>query len=154
SLAYRRHFPAIDWLKSYSLYYDDMLKFFDKSVNPNWSKQVQFVNALLQEEAALNEIVRLVGVDALSAEDRLKLLTAQLVREDYLHQNAFDAVDTYASPQKQFLLLSAILEFNKLANKALKDNKAYKDIENLPVRERIGRFKYVEESKVDQEIKG
>src|SRR5690606_29314057 len=128
SLAYRRHFPAIDWLKSYSLYYDDMLKFFDKSVNSNWSKQVQFVNALLQEEAGLNEIVRLVGVDALSAEDRLKLLTAQIVREDYLHQNAFDSVDTYASPQKQFLLLSAILEFNKLANNALKDNKAFKDI--------------------------
>ncbi|MBN3490037.1 V-type ATP synthase subunit A [Acholeplasma equirhinis] len=154
SLAYRRHFPAIDWLKSYSLYYDDMLKFFDKTVNPGWSKQVHYVNALLQEEAQLNEIVRLVGVDALSADDRLKLLTAQLVREDYLHQNAFDSVDTYASPKKQYLLLSAIVEFNRLAQKALQENKAYKDIENLPVRERIGRFKYVEESKVEQEISG
>src|SRR5690606_36995669 len=154
SLAYRRHFPAIDWLKSYSLYYDDMLKFFDKTVNPGWSKQVHYVNALLQEEAQLNEIVRLVGVDALSADDRLKLLTAQLVLEDYLHQNAFDSVDTYASPKKQYLLLIAIVEFNRLAQKALQENKAYKDIENLPVRERIGRFKYVEESKVEQEISG
>ncbi len=154
SLAYKRHFPAVDWLRSYSLYYDDMLTYFDKSVDKNWSNQVKFINHLLQEEASLNEIVRLVGLDALSSGDRLKLLTAQMVREDYLHQNAFHAVDTYSSPQKQYLLLSAILTFNELAIQALADNKSYKNIESLPIRERIGRFKYFEETKMTDEISG
>src|SRR5690554_3098168 len=152
-LAYRRHFPAVDWLKSYSLYFDDMLKHFSKEY-PNWRAFVHFMNALLQEEAQLNEIVRLVGIDALSGEDRLKLLTAQIVREDYLHQNAFDAIDTYTSPGKQYALLTSIIKFNSLAVQALKEGKSFKDIENLPVKERIGRFKYVEEAKIDKELDG
>src|SRR5690606_29524516 len=93
----------------------------------------------------------LVGLDALGATDRLKLLTAQMIREDYLHQNAFHPVDTYASLQKQFKLLSLILKFNELGNEAITDGKSYKNIENLSVRERIGRFKYVEEKDIDKE---
>ncbi|WP_045749998.1 V-type ATP synthase subunit A [Acholeplasma oculi] len=151
SLAYKRHFPAIDWLKSYSLYDDQMSEYFNSNVDKNWSHHVQFVMSLLQEESSLQEIVRLVGLDALGATDRLKLLTAQMIREDYLHQNAFHPVDTYASLQKQFKLLSLILKFNELGNEAITDGKSYKNIENLSVRERIGRFKYVEEKDIDKE---
>src|SRR5690554_5891703 len=117
-LAYRRHFPAVDWLKSYSLYFDDMLKHFSKEY-PNWRAFVHFMNALLQEEAQLNEIVRLVGIDALSGEDRLKLLTAQMVREDYLHQNAFHEIDTYSSLKKQNILMDIILTWFDLALEAV-----------------------------------
>ena len=151
SLAYKRHFPAIDWLKSYSLYDDQMSEYFNSNVDKNWSHHVKFVMSLLQEESSLQEIVRLVGLDALGATDRLKLLTAQMIREDYLHQNAFHPVDTYASLQKQFKLLSLILKFNELGNEAITDGKSYKNIENLSVRERIGRFKYVEEKDIDKE---
>ena len=103
SLAHRRHFPAIDWLRSYSLY-EDHGDYFDNQVHSDWTREVKTIRALLQEEVALEEIVRLVGVDSLSFEDRTKLLTAQMVREDFLHQNAFDDVDTYTSTNKQFYM--------------------------------------------------
>src|SRR5690606_9926939 len=152
SLAYRRHFPAIDWIKSYSLYQDQMIEYYDETVNPNWSKQVKEAQAILQEEASLQEIVRLVGIDALGPFDRLKLLSAQMIREDYLQQDAFHEIDTYASLEKQFMLMEVILKFKNMALDAINDGKSYKNIENLPIRERIGRFKYVAEKDIRKEM--
>jgi V/A-type H+-transporting ATPase subunit A len=143
-LAYRRHFPAIDWLKSYSLYDEQIKDYFDENVDKNWSHHVKIVSTLLQEEASLQEIVRLVGVDSLGASDRTKLLVAQMIREDYLHQNAFDSVDTYSSLDKQFKLLDLILAFNQHAVEAVQRGVVFKSIEALAVKEQIGRFKYVE----------
>lgn len=148
SLAYRRHFPAIDWLKSYSLYEDVIFENLDKT-EPNWSRQVKRTIALLQEEASLEEIVRLVGVDALSYEDRVKLLTTQMIREDYLHQNAFNDIDTYTSLDKQYLMLNVILSWYDMALEALKQNKRFSNIEVMKVREPIGRLKYVKEDEVN-----
>ena len=147
SLAYRRHFPAIDWLKSYSLYEDVIFENLDKT-EANWSRQVRRTIALLQEEASLEEIVRLVGVDALSYDDRVKLLTTQMIREDYLHQNAFNDIDTYTSLDKQYLMLNLILSWYDMALEALKQNKRFSSIETMKIREPIGRLKYVEEDKV------
>ena len=148
SLAYKRHFPAIDWLKSYSLYQDQLVEYYNEKVNPNWSKQVKEAQAILQEESQLQEIVRLVGIDALGPYDRLKLLSAQMIREDYLQQDAFHEIDTYASPEKMFMMLEVILKFKNRAYEAIVDGKSYKDIENLPIRERIGRFKYTPEQDI------
>ena len=148
SLAYKRHFPAIDWLKSYSLYQDQLVEYYNEKVNPNWSKQVKEAQAILQEESQLQEIVRLVGIDALGPYDRLKLLSAQMIREDYLQQDAFHEIDTYASPEKMFMMLEVILKFKNMAYEAIVDGKSYKDIENLPIRERIGRFKYTPEQDI------
>ena len=114
SLAYRRHFPAIDWLRSYSLYEDVIFEHLDKE-KPGWSEQVKKTIALLQEESELEEIVRLVGIDSLSYTDRIKLLTAQMIREDYLHQNAFNEIDTYTSLDKQYLMLNVILSWSTMA---------------------------------------
>jgi V/A-type H+-transporting ATPase subunit A len=148
SLAYKRHFPAIDWLKSYSLYQDQLVEYYNEKINPNWSKQVKEAQAILQEESQLQEIVRLVGIDALGPYDRLKLLSAQMIREDYLQQDAFHEIDTYASPEKMFMMLEVILKFKNMAYEAIVDGKSYKDIENLPIRERIGRFKYTPEQDI------
>jgi V/A-type H+-transporting ATPase subunit A len=148
SLAYKRHFPAIDWLKSYSLYQDQLVEYYNEKVNPNWSKQVKEAQAILQEESQLQEIVRLVGIDALGPYERLKLLSAQMIREDYLQQDAFHEIDTYASPEKMFMMLEVILKFKNMAYEAIVDGKSYKDIENLPIRERIGRFKYTPEQDI------
>lgn len=148
SLAYKRHFPAIDWLKSYSLYQDQLVEYYNEKINPNWSKQVKEAQAILQEESQLQEIVRLVGIDALGPYDRLKLLSAQMIREDYLQQDAFHEIDTYASPEKMFMMLEVILKFKNRAYEAIVDGKSYKDIENLPIRERIGRFKYTPEQDI------
>ncbi|WP_026399760.1 V-type ATP synthase subunit A [Acholeplasma equifetale] len=150
SLAYRRHFPAIDWLKSYSLYSEQMKDFFDTNVDRNWSNYVQNIMTLLQEEASLQEIVRLVGIDALGSSDRLKLLVAQMIREDYLHQNAFHEVDTYSSLNKQFQLMKMILTFNEKGKEAIQNGIHFKQIDKLPIREKIGRFKYVKETDVNQ----
>ena len=145
SLAYKRHFPAIDWLTSYSLYVDRLGGWFDTSVSPEWMELRKKTMQLLQEEAELEEIVRLVGVDALSLKDRLKLETARSIREDYLHQNAFHEVDTFTSMQKQFGLLRLILRWGELGEKALNAGAEFSKISSLPVREDIGRAKYVEE---------
>jgi len=146
SLAYRRHFPAIDWLKSYSLYDEQIKDYFDENVDKNWSNHVRFVSTLLQEEASLQEIVRLVGVDSLGSSDRLKLFVAQMIREDYLHQNAFDSVDTYSSLNKQYKLLDLIASFNTHGIEAIEKDVQFSHIEALSVKEQIGRFKYVEET--------
>lgn len=111
SLAYKRHFPAVNWLTSYSLYADPLAKWFNENVRDDWSQLRGRLMALLQEEAELEEIVKLVGMDALSAPDRLKLEAARSIREDYLHQNAFHEADTYTSLDKQYLMMTAILGF-------------------------------------------
>ncbi|MBO6061209.1 MAG: V-type ATP synthase subunit A [Clostridia bacterium] len=144
-LAYARHFPAIDWLSSYSLYVDRLGPWFDSNVAEDWSACVTKAMALLQEEAELSEIVSLVGIDALSARDRLKLETARSIREDYLHQNAFDATDTYTSPEKQHELLRLLLEYYERGEAALQDGADFNRLAALPVRERLGRYKYCEE---------
>lgn len=148
SLAYRRHFPAIDWLRSYSLYEDVIFESLDKE-KPGWSQQVKQTIALLQEESELEEIVRLVGMDSLSFEDRVKLLTTQMIREDYLHQNAFNDIDTYTSLNKQYLMLNIILSWYTMAIKAIKDHKSFQMIEDMKIKESISRFKYVEEEMIE-----
>ncbi len=151
SLAYRRHFPAINWLKSYSLYLDMMEKWYTDNISPDWMPQRNRIMALLQEEAELDEIVKLVGMDALVASDRLKLEVARSIREDYLHQDAFHEVDTYASLEKQCVMMRLLLKFYDLTNAALKDGAGINKIVAIPVRERIGRIKYVPEDKVQAE---
>jgi len=150
SLAYKRHFPAIDWLISYSLYADKMKEWYDGNVSADFFKYRQFVMTILQEEAALDEIVRLVGMDALSSKDRLTMETAKIVREDYLHQNAFHDVDTFTSMQKQFLMLKLIYEFNALAGEAIANYADLDDILACSCKEMIGRAKYIEEENIEQ----
>lgn len=145
SLAYKRHFPAIDWLVSYSLYADRMKDWFGANVSADFTKYRQFVMTVLQEEAALDEIVRLVGVDALSSKDRLTMETAKIIREDYLHQNAFDEVDTYTSMRKQFLMLKLICEFDERAREALENYADMNAILSCSCKEKIGRAKYITE---------
>ena len=145
ALAYKRHFPAIDWLISYSLYADKMKEWYDEKVGVEFLKYRQFVMTILQEEAELDEIVRLVGMDALSSKDRLTMETAKIIREDYLHQNAFHEVDTFASMQKQFLMLKLIYEFNRLAGEAIASYADLNDILACSCKEKIGRAKYIAE---------
>ena len=149
-LAYKRHFPAIDWLTSYSLYSDKLNLWFDKNVNEDWEKQRAAAMRILQEEASLDEIVRLVGMDALSQEDRLTMETAKSIREDYLHQNAFHEVDTFASLEKQYKMLRLILLSDELGRDALARRVDIEDILALPVREEIGRSKYIPESEMQK----
>ena len=151
SLAYKRHFPAINWLTSYSLYADSLSNWFNKNVKPDWYKLRGRLMALLQEEAELEEIVKLVGMDALSAPDRLKLEAARSIREDYLHQNAFDDTDTYTSLPKQYLMMELILAFYDKSLEALNKGAAIEKIVSMPSRERIGRFKYTPEDNIDSE---
>ena len=148
SLAYKRHFPAIDWLQSYSLYISRLQEWFSDNVSPEWNELRAKAMRVLQEEAELNEIVQLVGVDALSWKDRLTLEVARSIREDYLHQNAFDEVDTYTSLEKQFAMLRLILEYQEKGNQALDTGANLSDVIALPVREQIGRAKYIPESEM------
>ncbi|KGI40407.1 V-type ATP synthase subunit A [Clostridium tetani] len=147
-LAYRRHFPAINWLNSYSLYLDKVGPWMNENVAEDWVELRQKAMALLQEEANLQEIARLVGIDALSEEDRLKLEVAKSLREDYLQQNAFHDVDTYAPLNKQYRMLKAVLQFGDEARKALESGVYLKDILNLPVRDKIARAKYIDEKDI------
>ena len=148
SLAYKRHFPAIDWLQSYSLYADRLARWFTDNVAPDWMQMRQQAMATLQDEAELNEIVQLVGVDALSWKDRLKLEVARMIREDYLHQNAFDDVDTYTSLEKQYRMLRLILQYLERGSAALDAGAELSKVAGLPVRERIGRAKYIPEENI------
>lgn len=147
-LAYRRHFPAINWLKSYSLYEDKMGEWMNANVAPDWTELRTAAMTLLQEEANLQEIVRLVGIDALSEGDRLKLEVAKSLREDYLQQNAFHEVDTYSSLSKQYKILSLVLKFHEEAKKALKSGVYLDEILKMEVREKIARAKYIPESEI------
>ena len=151
NLAYKRHFPAINWLRSYSLYIDSMESYFNKNVADDWTELRGRMMGLLQDESELEEIVNLVGIDALSASDRLKLEAARSIREDYLHQNAFDDVDTYTSTKKQHTMMKLILSYYDEAGKALEEGAKVNDLINIPCREAIGRFKYVAETDIDKE---
>lgn len=151
SLAYRRHFPAINWLNSYSLYVDSMSDWFNSKVDVSWMSLRTRLMKLLQEEAELEEIVKLVGMDALSPSDRLKLEAARSIREDFLHQNAFHEVDTYTSLPKQHMMMKLILTFYDAASDALERNASIEDLVKLPVREQIGRFKYVKDKDLENE---
>ena len=147
-LAYARHFPAIDWLQSYSLYLDRLEGWYNETVAPEWSSLVAQTMGLLQEENELEEIVRLVGIDALSYKDRMTLECTRSIRENYLHQNAFHEVDTYTSPKKQYLMLKSILLNYEKSLEALEQDASFNKLITLPVREKIGRLKYVPESDV------
>ena len=148
-LAYKRHFPAINWLTSYSLYIDTMEKWFNAQVEEDWTSLRSEMMRLLQEESELNEIVQLVGMDALSAPDRLKLEAARSIREDFLHQNAFHEVDTYTSLKKQHMMMQMILSYYDEGKQALSEGAGIEELVKLPVREAIGRFKYTEEADLD-----
>lgn len=150
SLAYRRHFPAIDWLQSYSLYVERLGDWYGKNSDRKWNDNRQQAMTILQEEANLDEIVRLVGVDALSYEDRLTMETAKSIREDYLQQDAFDDVDTYASLKKQFKMLNIILECYRLSKEALRKGADFDDIIAIEAREAIGRMKYIPEKQISK----
>lgn len=153
-LAYRRHFPAVNWLKSYSLYLDMMEKWYVQNVSGDWMALRNRIMALLQEEAELDEIVKLVGMDALNAHDRMKLEAARSIREDYLHQDAFHEVDTYASLKKQWYMMKLILAYYDMAVEAIDGGTGPQKIIDLPVREQIGRIKYVPEQDVPAEYAG
>ncbi len=152
SLAYKRHFPAINWLTSYSLYADSLAHWFNENVNPDWYRLRGRLMQVLQKESELEEIVKLVGMDALSAPDRLQLEAARSIREDYLHQNAFHETDTYTSLQKQYAMMAAVLGFLDRSAEALGHGADIEKIVAMPVRERIGRLKYVAEDAVASEF--
>jgi len=148
SLAYSRHFPAINWLTSYSLYLDRIEERLRQMVGEDFLNLRAEAMRILQDEANLSEIVRLVGMDALSMPDRITMETARSIREDFLHQNAFNEVDTYTSLRKQSSMLKVILEFDKALRQAVEKGASLDEMLRLPVRVRIGRMKYVEESKL------
>jgi V/A-type H+-transporting ATPase subunit A len=148
-LAYKRHFPAISWLNSYSLYYDNLDPWLTENVASDWVDLRSEAMRILQEEADLAEIVNLVGVESLSAGDRLTLEVARSIREDFLHQNAFHEVDTYTSLEKQYEMLKLVLHFGEAAREALQKGVAITDIETMAVRERIARAKYEPEDRLD-----
>ena len=151
SLEAKRHFPAINWLTSYSLYVDSMGKWFDEHVADEWMQSRQKMMSLLQEESELDEIVKMVGMDALSPSDRLKMEAARSIREDFLHQNSFHEIDTYTSLRKQFLMMKLVLAFYEESQKALNDGASSGGLIKMAVRERIGRFKYTTEDKIETE---
>ena len=153
NLAYKRHFPAINWLNSYSLYLDDMEKWFNAEVAPDWMEGRQKMMTLLQEEAELEEIVKMVGMDALSPGDRLKMEAARSIREDFLHQNSFHETDTYTSLKKQYMMMKLVNAFYDRASAALSQGASLQKLISMPVREQIGRFKYVREDDLDEEYR-
>jgi len=150
NLAYRRHFPAINWLTSYSLY--NLSKWFNTNVSEKWSDLRTRMMQLLNDEAELDEIVKLVGMDALSAPDRLKLEAARSIREDYLHQDAFHEVDTYTEPHKQYLMMELVIHFYDMSLDYLNKGVSIESIVKMPIREKIGRFKYIAKDKIDTEF--
>ena len=152
ALAYKRHFPAINWLNSYSLYLDDMEKWFNANVAEDWMTGRQKMMTLLQEEAELEEIVKMVGMDALSPGDRLKMEAARSIREDFLHQNSFHEVDTYTSLKKQHMMMTLVNAFYGRTVQALAEGASLQKLLSMPVREQIGRFKYVHEDALDEEL--
>ena len=151
SLAYRRHFPAINWLNSYSLYLDTMKPWFDEHYGPGFMENRNKAMSILQEENELNEIVQLVGKDSLSPNDQLTLETAKMVREDFLQQNAFMDVDSYSSHDRQMRMLSMILDFDKLARDAVAKGAPLAPMLDIPAKEKIGRAKFVDADKYVEE---
>ena len=151
ALAYKRHFPAINWLTSYSLYLDNMKDWFNETVAPDWMDDRQRMMSLLTEEAALEEIVQMVGMDALSPSDRLKMEAARSIREDFLHQNSFHEIDTYTPLRKQYLMMKLVLAFYDQASEALNKGASMKDLLVMDVREKIGRYKYTLAENIETE---
>ncbi len=149
SLAYKRHFPAIDWLVSYSLYADRMAEWYKENVANDFPEMRTFTMKILQEEAELDEIVRLVGMDSLSYRDRITMETAKMIREDYLHQNAFHETDTYTTLEKQYKMIKIINAFYVYANRAVDSYAELDEILGVPSVEKIGRAKYVEEKNIE-----
>ena len=152
SLAYRRHFPAINWLTSYSLYSDNMGQWFNDSVDQSWMALRARLMHLLHDESELDEIVKLVGMDALSSPDRLKLEAARSIREDFLHQDAFHEVDTYSPLEKQFKMMELVLAYYDKSLNALEQGVSINELVKLPVREKIGRFKYIATEIMEKEF--
>lgn len=152
NLAYKRHFPAINWLTSYSLYVDSIGSWFKENVNENWLELRQKLMSILHDESELEEIVKMVGMDALSAPDRLKMEAARSIREDYLHQNSFHEVDTYTSLKKQEMMMELVIGFYEQSNEALNNGADVEKLIKMPVREAIGRFKYTHENDLDEEF--
>ncbi len=150
SLAYKRHFPAINWLTSYHLYGDTFDEYYKGNVNEDWNGKVKLSMKILQQEAELEEIVRLVGLDALSPENRLIMETARSIREDFLHQNAFHPVDTFTSFEKQYLMLDNILYFHKLAEDMIKKEVSIISITKLAIREQIAQMKFIPENELQK----
>ena len=148
-LAYKRHFPAINWLNSYSLYTDTVEGWFVKNVASDWMELRAKLMLLLQEEAELDEIVKMVGMDALSPSDRMKLEAARSIREDYLHQNAFHEMDTYTPPKKQYLMMKLILEYYDISSAAIEKGADVEALSTMAAREDIGRFKYLPTDEID-----
>jgi len=153
SLAYSRHFPAIDWLKSYSLYSDIIRKNISETIDSNWQEHTKRTSAMLQEEASLLEIVQLVGIDTLSSKDRSTLHAARMLREDYLQQNAFDEIDTYTSLSKQTKMLDIIIRWYDYALDSVAKGVKYDKFEFLDVNERIAKMKYVPEDEFENTYK-
>lgn len=149
-LAYKRHFPAINWLSSYSLYVDDISEFARKNYSQDWPEMRKEAMNLLQQEAKLEEIVRLVGIESLLPKEQLVLDTAKSLREDFLHQNAFDDIDTYTSPKKMYWLLKLILSFHEEGIVALENGKNLKSLISLPIKDKIAKAKMVDEKNLNQ----
>ena len=153
ALAYKRHFPAINWLTSYSLYVDNMANWFNEEVAADWMEDRQKMMTILQEEAELNEIVQMVGMDALSPTDRLKMEAARSIREDFLHQNSFHEIDTYTPLRKQYLMMKLVLAFYEKSVDALNKGADMNVLIAMPVREKIGRYKYTTDADIESEYK-
>ena len=153
ALAYKRHFPAINWLTSYSLYVDNMANWFNEEVAADWMEDRQKMMTILQEEAELNEIVQMVGMDALSPTDRLKMEAARSIREDFLHQNSFHEIDTYTPLRKQYLMMKLVLAFYEKSVDALNKGADMNALIAMPVREKIGRYKYTTDADIENEYK-
>ena len=148
-LAYARHFPAISWLSSYSLYIENIRDYITKNLKEDYFDLQAEAMRILEKESELEEIVRLVGIDALSGSDRLILLTARMLREDFLHQIAFHEVDTYSPIEKQYKMIDTIIYFYNQANNYLKINIDIKAIENMEIRNKIARMKYIKNEEIN-----
>ncbi|MDY3990618.1 MAG: V-type ATP synthase subunit A [Lachnospiraceae bacterium] len=151
-LAYQRHFPAINWLTSYSLYLDSLGKWLDANVDEDWMTLRGRMMSILSDESKLNEMVQLVGMDALSAPDRLKMEAARSIREDFLHQDAFHEIDTFSSLKKQFMMMDLVLSYYDKSVEALDQGASLNSLIALPVREEIGRFKYTPEKDLKEKF--
>ena len=154
SLASRRHFPSINWLTSYSLYTDDLKGWYQENVAKEWPEMRAEALGILQKEAELNDIVQLVGYDALPESEKGAMDVAKSIREDYLQQSAYDAVDTYTSVKKQYLMLNTILTFGRKEADAIKAGARASQVSSLPVKVKIGRIKWTPEEQVDDFVKG
>lgn len=151
ALAYKRHFPAINWLSSYSLYYNNIDDFLKERISDNWVALRSEAMEMLQKESELEEIARLIGVESLSPENRLIMESARSIREDFLHQNAFHEVDSYCSPDKMYMMLDFILTFHREADTALRSGVDIKDIVGLEVRSEIAQFRYIPEEEAKKQ---